>query len=650
MDRDTTDSATTTTTPARSATSSPLQILPHQARQSNSGPQLIQDLLTHDPMPALHTEERHRDYLPHQQQPQPEPSNTAASRQQQSNTQRHACEPCRVAKAKCELMAAASSEASGPCKRCAKTDRDCVFAERSKTRRRKRRESTSSGLGGTDQRVEELERKLENLVAVGIAKGINGFEEIANNGQANGSNTRLRGTTDQGRFLDQRSRIEDVLNSPLRGSDERDLYTGPPLHKRSRVGSIGSALPSYQRHTAKVHPPGCITNVNEMTRNTSTTNAITATTSGQQQVFEQPCMSMSKDRKAYSPVPLSITHQLQNQFQQSPTQPPYDPARPLQELAARPRMSSSTTYKDVIDQGFISLSLATLLYNHFTVELLPHTPFIALPPFFTTSACRETRPALFLAILVGTLQRPPPALLEPLGQINGNALIDELHWIIAERVMYRGEKSLEMVQALLVSCSWYTTPTESVNEHANVATLMEKHKAFMWLSLAIAMVHDLGLARPGTGARCSLPERKSPRPTLQHNSPEETEGRRAALGCYWLSVNISMVMHRPQVMRWSGSLSDSLEFLQRGNENDGRGISHTDKILVEMVKAAQIVGECGFGGTHENMYEAVGSSSMKVARLKFIISSLEKQVEDWWKNIPENLRPHSMISYLTRLL
>lgn len=634
MERDT-GSATTTTTPTRSASSSPLQALPHQARQSNPGPQLIQDLLTHDPVPVLQTEGRHRDYLSHEQQLQTEPSNLAAARQQQSNTQRHACEPCRVAKAKCELTATLSSEASGPCKRCAKTDRECVFAERSKTRRRKRRESTSSGLGGTDQRVEELERKLENLVAVGIAKGINGFEEIASNGQANGSNTRLRGSAEKGRFLDQRSRIEDVLNSPLGGADERDLFTGPPLQKRSRVGSIGSALQGYQ-----LHAPDGTTNTNPITKNTSTTNPMNPTPSGQQQLFGQSCTSVPKDRKVYSPVSVSISHQFQGQFQQSPTQPPYDPARPLQELTPRPRVSSSTVYKDVIDQGFISLSLATLLYNHFTVELLPHTPFIALPPFFTTGACRETRPALFLAILVGTLQRPPSALLESLGRINTYSLIDELHWMIADRVMYRGEKSLEMVQALLVSCSWYTTQTEAAND--NVVTLMEKHKAFMWLSLAIAMVHELGLARPGAGARGPPPDRKSPRPASQHISPEETEGRRAALGCYWLSVNVSMVMQRPQIMRWSVSLNDSLEFLQRGNEDDERGISPTDKILVEMVKAAQIVGECGFGGAHENLYEAAGSSSMKTARLKFIISSLEKQVDDWWKSIPENLRTHCM--------
>lgn len=597
------DRTTGRTTPARSTTQSPqLQSLPqaHQHRQPNSVPQLIQDLLTHDPVPA-----EGRDRQPQQS----EPPNVVST---PSNAQRHACEQCRVAKAKCEPLSGSGDTsgappATGPCRRCAKTDRECVFAERSKTRRRKRRES-SGGLGGTDQRVEELERRIENLVAIGLNSGISGFEGIAGS-KNNGMGTAAK-HGDKGRVLEQRSRIEDVLNSPLERNDGQDLYSGPPAHKRSRFGSMpgdGNNSNGQQQHTPAIESSG-------------------------QHVFGQT--NASAARTAYTPV--SPTTSYQSRHQPSPTQPPYDPTRPTsQEMPARPRMIPGP-YKDVIDQGYISLNLATLLYNHFTVELLPHTPFLVLPPFFTTTACRETRPTLFLAIIVGTLQRPPAALSDSVSEANANALIDELHWMLADKIMYRGEKSLEIVQAMLVACSWYTLPPEQ-----GMMNGMERHKGFMWITQAIGMALELGLARPGTGMRSPPSVGICPKQPFPQHQGDEIEGRRAALGCYWMSVNVCMIVKRPHLMRWSGPLENSLEVLEKGSESDIKGIAPTDKILVEMVKAARIVEESGFTGCYENFHELMGSGFLKIGRVKFIITALEKQVEEWWKAVPENVKYHS---------
>ena len=64
-----------------------------------------------------------------------------------------ACESCRLSKSRCVL--APETLLSGQCQRCRKSGRECVFTERSKTRRPRR----------TAARVKELERRLEALVS-----------------------------------------------------------------------------------------------------------------------------------------------------------------------------------------------------------------------------------------------------------------------------------------------------------------------------------------------------------------------------------------------------------------------------------------------------------------------------------------------------
>jgi len=215
--------------------------------------------------------------------------------------------------------------------------------------------------------------------------------------------------------------------------------------------------------------------------------------------------------------------------------------------------------------------------------------------------------------------------------------------MLADKIMYRGEKSLEIVQAMLVACSWYPAPLEG-----GVMAMVEKHKGFMWMSQAISMCLELGLARPGSGIRCAPPS-SSASPKSVQQQMEEVEGRRAALGCYWVSVSVCMIVKRPHLMKWTSPLNDALEVLERGCSEDGgsaKGIYPTDKILVEMVRAARIVEESGFAGCYETFHELMGSGTLKIARVKFIITALEKQVEDWWGKVPEGLKYHSMFPLL----
>ncbi|KAI5807901.1 hypothetical protein DFH27DRAFT_287357 [Peziza echinospora] len=608
------------------STAPPSQPHSQAGRQQNSVPQLIQDLLTHDVVPSqqkpAQVQQRLEDSSVTQQQ-QPQQQQQQQQTSAASQAQRHACEPCRVAKAKCEPLSGAAEPnlppASGPCKRCMKTDRECVFAERSKTRRRKRRDS-STGIGGaTDQRVEELERRIVNLVAANLAGGIGGLDGLAGAKNTGGNSNHKQ--EERTRPAD-RSRIEDMLNSPTeRRSTNKVSETGQHISKRPKtISTYRDVEGSVPRDESPALP----------NRGQSSEN-------GPNGGMTCPDYSYShlKDQTEYVPssqpesTPLSPVNQ----------NPHYQPNNSPRDSPSR---RSRGTSLDIIDLELISINLATQLYNHFKVEILPHTPYIILPPLFTAAACRKSKPTLFLAIVCTSISRAPLALNTQVSVEKTRQIIEEFHWVLAERTMFRGEKSLDILQALLVATSWYTPIPEK-----GFLSSSEKHKSFGFISQAISVAFDLGLCRnnnPGGILRSS-------NPTCRGNAyPDvaDIEGKRSFLGCYWLSVNACMVTRRPHLLRWSPQMSEAVDDLANGGDNGSRGVVSTDRILAEMCRAARIMEEAGTSGVFEALQDIGSSGSvgagMRAAKIKFAVTALQRQVDDWWNAAPEIAKGHYSLS------
>ena len=97
---------------------------------------------------------------------------------------------------------------------------------------------------------------------------------------------------------------------------------------------------------------------------------------------------------------------------------------------------------DVIGRGIVSLSTAEDLVSLFINDLLAYFPFMVLPADTTARHLRATKPVLFLAILAGTSIAVDNGL--------ANILNRELLTMYAQRFFFKAEKSLEMVQALVL--------------------------------------------------------------------------------------------------------------------------------------------------------------------------------------------------------
>ena len=132
----------------------------------------------------------------------------------------------------------------------------------------------------------------------------------------------------------------------------------------------------------------------------------------------------------------------------------------------------------------------------------------------------DLRPTLFLAILA--------AAIGPFQKDVQLKLLDDVYRIVADRVIVKGEKSLELVQTLIVLTIWYMPPDN-----------LEELKFYQLVHFAVILSMDLGLNRRKGGedrpfSRLREVLLKKPLGSLfDINGPE---AKRTWVGCYFMSV------------------------------------------------------------------------------------------------------------------
>ena len=111
-----------------------------------------------------------------------------------------------------------------------------------------------------------------------------------------------------------------------------------------------------------------------------------------------------------------------------------------------------TETQDVVDSGILSMATARQLFETYRRDLFPFYPMVAIPDSTSAEQMRQTKPTLLLAIIAAAAGKQDADL---------SATLDQrvLH-AYATRNLVRSEKSLELVQALLISAVWYSPPNK----------------------------------------------------------------------------------------------------------------------------------------------------------------------------------------------
>jgi Fungal Zn(2)-Cys(6) binuclear cluster domain len=178
------------------------------------------------------------------------------------------------------------------------------------------------------------------------------------------------------------------------------------------------------------------------------------------------------------------------------------------------KRSLDEPYIDVIDRQLIDAETAYRCFDRYTAEMCEQLPIVVFRPGTRAEDIRKTKKMLFLAVLAvssGTI-RPD---LQP-------KLVSEITRIFADRIVYRGERSLELCQTIQVMTIFYQPPQKY--EELNVNQLIH---------IAAVMALDMGMGkRSKVGTFTMWKKYMDKKQSLPDSNTAET--RRCWLGTYYM--------------------------------------------------------------------------------------------------------------------
>jgi len=263
--------------------------------------------------------------------------------------------------------------------------------------------------------------------------------------------------------------------------------------------------------------------------------------------------------------------------------------------------------QDILYRHVISDDMARELMAIWRNELTPECPGITIPKDWTVFDLRDNKPALFHAIMAAAAHS------------KGSALSDKLHeetlYLYARSAFIKGEKSLQTIQALLVTVAYYS-PSKTPGQ-------LQVHQ---WVNMAASMALELGLAsKPRTHEQ--LPKRAIK--SLQKiSSPEELlEHVRTVLLLYLNASGLSMRFKRPNILLFNSWMEECLIMLQKSK-------SLEDKRIVAQLKLQRIADEAN---TAFGFDDASTSFTLSELRMQIILRIFERRMQEWRNSVPEDV-------------
>jgi len=293
--------------------------------------------------------------------------------------------------------------------------------------------------------------------------------------------------------------------------------------------------------------------------------------------------------------------------------------------SARP--NASNEYADVIDRGVITADTATRLFNRYVDDMAPHMPAVVFSRGTTAADIRKSKPTLFLAILSAGASTDHPEVQK--------MFTKEVMQIYADRIVCRGEKSLELIQALLVSTIWYWPP-----EH------FEELKFYQLIHLAAVMGIDININKKNKP--CKTP--KSMAGLWKDHAWRRTafpdaasiESRRTWVSCYFLCCNAAMGLRRPNLVRWTSYMGECIEVLETSPE-----AAPSDKLLCQWVRSQHIAEEVGIQFSMDDAFATVSIADPKV---QYALKGFERDLEHWSDQMPKDVQNRKFTFHLPLIL
>ncbi|EMC99426.1 hypothetical protein BAUCODRAFT_58822, partial [Baudoinia panamericana UAMH 10762] len=279
-----------------------------------------------------------------------------------------------------------------------------------------------------------------------------------------------------------------------------------------------------------------------------------------------------------------------------------------------------TTPEEFTDRinALISPEQAAVLFKRYTEELAPHLPAVVFPPTMTADQVFKDKPILYVCILSA-------AAFGTLNPETTRQLVREAVGAIADCVVRNGAKSLELIQGMQVVALYYKPPERA--EQTNFYQIIHM-AAVMALDIGLGKRYKPAKARRGFGGPNA---HFAPGPGKREPQDSDTlEARRAWLTCYYLCASASMVLRRPNLVRWTNYMRESLDVLESHPD-----ALPSDRLFCQHVKIQHICEEIGLQFLMDDYTANISLTDPKVT---YALKVLENDLKTWKENIPPEYR------------
>lgn len=281
--------------------------------------------------------------------------------------------------------------------------------------------------------------------------------------------------------------------------------------------------------------------------------------------------------------------------------------------ASRPPNQRGTSlgddYVDVVDRGLVTPERADAFFAKYNDAMAPHFPGVVFSADHAAARLRAEKPLLFLAIMAAASSEFAGVQKE---------LVKELTRAFAEKIIWGGEKSLELVQALFVAVSWYYPPES-----------FEELKFYQLAHIGVVMAVDLGLGRAAARPLRPVMATWGNFGPMRHTrvDSESIEGRRTWVTGYLLATNLSIGLRRANFVQWSPFLAESLEVLETSAD-----AVPSDGYLCLLVRANRLGDEIT---TQFSLDSPVMSVNLAEMRTQLSLKAFENQLEQLRRDAPK---------------
>ena len=299
-----------------------------------------------------------------------------------------------------------------------------------------------------------------------------------------------------------------------------------------------------------------------------------------------------------------------------------DPGLPSLYNATRPITFDHSDLDKKISQ-MIDVATAERLFQRYMTRFMPHFPAVVFPAGTRSDSVRKAKPILFLSIIASV------SYGADIHAETQRALDSTFRDVLADCLWRKGEKSLEIVQALQVITLWYRPPDN-----------FEQHMFYLMVHITVCMALDIGMGKrfPSEGHKIFQRHWQ-----LQgRQNPMTAEMRRAWLTSYFLCTVTSTMLRRPIMVRFSEYTKECMDFL----ENPDRGVE-SDKVLCQHVRFVQLSEEIA---TQFALDDPAVALTVSDGKITFALKRFERDLADIVaKGVPCNslkLSEHATNLYL----